>query len=96
LRVLGGVWFKGSFELSVSLLFLWFATLRFSCHLLVLQVFLLLDDILELFFGFWPSSCASCGLGFKIQTLCLCVVNVLIKVEIEKPSGQYLGLICDE
>jgi hypothetical protein len=35
-------------------------------------------------------------LGFKIQMLCFCVVNVLIKGEIEKPSGQYLGLICDE
>jgi hypothetical protein len=68
----------------------------FSCHLLVLRVFLLLDDLLKLFFGFWSSSCASCGLGLKIQTLWLCVVNVLIKGEIEKPSGQYLGLICDE
>jgi hypothetical protein len=26
----------------------------------------------------------------------LCVVNELIMGEIEKPSGQYLGLICDE
>jgi hypothetical protein len=58
--------------------------------------FLLLDDLLELFFVFWSSSCASYGLGFKIQTLCLCIVNVLIKGEIEKPSGQYLGLSCDE
>jgi hypothetical protein len=33
------------------------------------------------------SSCALCGLGFKIQTLCICVVNVLIKEKIEKPSG---------
>jgi hypothetical protein len=48
------------------------------------------------FFGFWSSSCASCGLGFKIQILCLCLVNVLIKWEIEKPSDQYHGLICDE
>jgi hypothetical protein len=68
----------------------------FSFHLLVLRFFLLLDDIFELFFNFWSSSCASCGLAFKIQILCLCVVNVLIKGEIEKPSGQYLGLICDE
>jgi hypothetical protein len=68
----------------------------FSCHLLVLQFFLLLDDLLEPFFGFWSSSCASCCLRFKIQTLCLCVVNVLIKGEIEKPSGQYHGLICDK
>jgi hypothetical protein len=34
-------------------------------------------------------------LGFKIQTLCFCVVNRLIKGEIEKPCDQYLGLICD-
>jgi hypothetical protein len=78
--------------LSFSLLFF---VCRFSYHLLVLRFFLL-DDLLELFFGFWSSSCASYGLGFKIQTFCLCVVNVLIKGEIEKPSGQYLGLICDE
>jgi hypothetical protein len=45
------------------------------------------------FFGFWSSSCASLGLGFEIQTLCFCVVNGLIKGEIEKPSGQYLNLI---
>jgi hypothetical protein len=69
---------------------------RVSCHLLVLWFLLLLDDLLELFFGFWSSSCTSCGLAFKIQTLCLCVVIVLIKGEIEKPSGQYLGLIYDE
>jgi hypothetical protein len=25
--------------------------------------------------------------------LCFCVVNVLIKGEIEKPSAQYIGLI---
>jgi hypothetical protein len=36
------------------------------------------------------------GPGFKIQTLWFCVVNGLIKGEIEKPSGQYVGLICDE
>jgi hypothetical protein len=32
-------------------------------------------------------------LGFEIQTLCFCVVNVLIKGEIEKASGQYISLI---
>jgi hypothetical protein len=63
---------------------------------LFLGFVLLLNDLLELLFGFWSFSCASYGLGFEIQTLCLCVVNVLIKEEIEKPSGQYLGLICDE
>jgi hypothetical protein len=80
--------------LSFSLPFL--LVCRFSYHLLVLWFFLLLDDILQFLFGFWSFSCASCDLGFKIQTLCLCVVHVLIKGEIEKPSGQYLGLICDE
>jgi hypothetical protein len=64
--------------------------------LLFLGFVLLLNDLLELLFGFWSFSCASYGLGFEIQTLCLCVVNVLIKEEIEKPSGQYLGLSCDE
>jgi hypothetical protein len=49
--------------------------------------FLLLDDLLEFFFGFWSSTCASCGLRFEIQTLYLCIVNILIKGEIEKPSG---------
>jgi hypothetical protein len=32
-------------------------------------------------------------LGFEIQILYLCIVNVLIKGEIEKPSCQYLDLI---
>jgi hypothetical protein len=71
--------------LSFSLSFLFFC--HFSYYLLVLRFFLLLDDLLELFFGFWSSSCASCGLEFKIQTLCLCVVSVLITGEIDKSSG---------
>jgi hypothetical protein len=70
--------------LSFSLPFLFIC--RFSYHLLVLWFFLLLDDLLELFFNFWSSSYASCGLGFKIQILYIYVVNVLIKGEIEKPS----------
>jgi hypothetical protein len=85
---------RGSFEFE--LFFDFSLVCRFSCHLLALRSFLLLDDFLELFFGFWSSSCASCSLGFKIQILCLCVVNVLIKGAIEKPSGQCRGLICDE
>jgi hypothetical protein len=67
-----------------------------SCYLLGLRFFVLLEDILKLFFGYLSSSSASCSLGFEIQTLCLCVVNVLIKGEIEKPSDQYLGLIYNE
>jgi hypothetical protein len=77
-------------SLSFSLPFL--LACRFSYHLLVLRFFLLLDDLLEFFFGFWSSSCASCGLGFEIQTLCLCVVNVVTKGEIEKPSGHCFDL----
>jgi hypothetical protein len=33
------------------LLFLWFC--RFLCHLLVLWLLLLLDDLLQLLFAFW-------------------------------------------
>jgi hypothetical protein len=69
-----------------------FLICRFSYHLLVLRFYLLLDDLFELFFGFWSSNCASCGLGFKIQNLCLCVVNVLVKGEIEKSSGPWFDL----
>jgi hypothetical protein len=38
---------------------------HFSCLLLVLRLFLLLDDLLELFLPFWSSSCASWGLGIE-------------------------------
>jgi hypothetical protein len=55
-------------------------------------VFLLLDDLLELFLAFWPSSFASWGLGFKLQTLCL-GCQWTHKGEIEKSSDQFLGLI---
>jgi hypothetical protein len=44
------------------------------------------------FFGFWSSSCASCGLGFEIQTLCLCVVNVLI-VDVSYAAPQAHGIV---
>jgi hypothetical protein len=94
LRVLGGVCFRGNFEFE--LFFAFSLICRFSCHLLILWVFLLLNDLLVLFFGLWSSSCASCDLEFKIQTLCLCVTNVLIKGEIKKLNNQYLSLICDE
>jgi hypothetical protein len=76
--------------LSLSFSLLFSLVCRFSYHLLVLRFSLLLDDILELFFGFWSSIRATCGLGFKIQTLFLYVVNVLIKGEIEKPNGRFM------
>jgi hypothetical protein len=50
------------FGFEFSWLFLWFCL--FSCLLLVFMVFLLLDDLFELFVGFWSSSCASWSIGF--------------------------------
>jgi hypothetical protein len=38
---------------------------------LVLAVFHPLDDFLKLFLALWSSSCASWGLGFEHETLCL-------------------------
>jgi hypothetical protein len=62
---------QGQFlNLRVELFFAFFFICHFSCHLLVLRLFPLLDDLLELFFGFRSSSCASWSLGFGIQTLC--------------------------
>jgi hypothetical protein len=45
------------FGFELFLLFSWFC--RISCFLLAFAVFLLLDDLLELFVGFQSSSCAS-------------------------------------
>jgi hypothetical protein len=78
--VLWRVDFTGAFALILSLscsskLFLallcHFAWLcRFLCLLMAFAVFLLLDDLLELFSAFWSSSCASWSFGFELQTLC--------------------------
>jgi hypothetical protein len=73
---------------ELFLLFSWFY--RFSCLLLAFAVFLLLDDILNLFIGFWSSNCDSWGHGFR---LCAFFDNGLINGEIEKPSDQFFGLI---
>jgi hypothetical protein len=88
LRVSGGVCFRGSVDFE---LLLWFLSFSYSFRGFAVFVpfigfagFLLLDDLLELFFGFWSSSYASWGLGFKLQTLCLFVINGLIKEEIKK------------
>jgi hypothetical protein len=65
--------FCADFELFLALLchFVWLY--RFLFHLLASVVFLLLDDLLELFIGFFGSfRCASWGLGFELQTLCFC------------------------
>jgi hypothetical protein len=61
--------FSCSSELFLTLLchFAWLC--HFSCLLLAFAV-LLLDDLLELFWLFGSSSCASWGIGFELQTLC--------------------------
>jgi hypothetical protein len=92
LRVLGEVCFWGSFEFEHFLPFL--LVCRFSYHLLVLWFYLLLDDHLELFFTFWSSSCASYGLGFKIQTLCLVLSMYSSRGRLR--NQVLLGLLCNE
>jgi hypothetical protein len=56
-----------------ELFFVFFRTFCWSCGfsylLLVLRLFLLLDNLLKFFVGFWFSSCASWGLRFKLQIL---------------------------
>jgi hypothetical protein len=61
---------SSEFFLALSCHFAWLY--RFSCLLLTFTVFLLLDDLLELFWLFGSSSCASWSLGFELQTLCFC------------------------
>ncbi len=93
MRVLEGVDFRGvlSFSiLSISLLFS--LVLPLSCLLLALWFFLLLDDLIELFLVFCLLVVLHGVLDSNFK-LCAFVVNGLIKGEIEKPSGQYLGLI---
>jgi hypothetical protein len=68
----------------------------FSCHLLGLRFFLFLDDLLDLLFVFWSSSRASCVLDSKIKLWTFLLSMYSSRGEIEKPSGQYLGLICDK
>jgi hypothetical protein len=65
---------------------------RFSRLLLALRLFLLLDDLLALFlaFGVLAVLHGVLDLNFKLYFF---VVNGLIKGEIEKSSGQFLGFI---
>jgi hypothetical protein len=88
--VLGGVDSGGVQILSFSCSFCDFATFRafcwscgFSFFLMVFLSFLLAFGHLDMLHGVLDSR-------FK---LCSFVVNGLIKGEIEKPSGQFLGLI---
>jgi hypothetical protein len=85
--------FSCSSELFLTL-YCHFAWLyRFLCRLLAFAVFPLLDDLLELFFcflGLLAVLHAVLDSNFKLYAF---VVNGLIKEEIEKSSGPFLGLI---
>jgi hypothetical protein len=93
-----GSWFSGSFEfceLFLALLYHFDLVCRFSCILLVLCLFLLLYDLLELFIDFWSSSYAHgvLNLRFKLYVFCCQWTHQGGDWEIKY---QYLGLICDE
>jgi hypothetical protein len=77
--------------LALSYHFAWFY--HFSCLLLTFAVFLLLHDLPELFLAFWDLLSVLHGVLDSNFKLCAFVVNRLIKGEIEKPSGTFLGLI---
>jgi hypothetical protein len=82
---------SSEFFTAFSCHFAWLC--RFSCFLLTFVVFLLLDDLLELFLAFLgllPVLHEVLHSNFKLYAF---VVNRLIKGEIEKPSGPFLGLI---
>jgi hypothetical protein len=76
--------------LALSCHFVWLC--RFSCLVLAFAVFLLLDDLLELFWLFGLPAMLHGVLDSNFK-LCAFLVNGLIKGEIEKPSGQFLSLI---
>jgi hypothetical protein len=79
--------FSYSYELLLALLFHFAWSCRFSCLLLVLAVFLILDDLLEIFLSFFGLLSVLHGVLDSNFKLCDFVVNGLIKGEIEKPSG---------
>ncbi len=85
--------FSYSSELFLALLchFAWLC--HFSCLLLAFAVFLLLDDLLDLFLTFLGLLAVLHGVLDSNFKLCAFIVNGLIKGEIEKPSGPLLGLI---
>jgi hypothetical protein len=99
LRVLGGVefFFILSFSYSVcfgfDLFFLFSLVYRFLCLLLALQLFPLLNDLLELFLTFFGLLVVLHRVLDSNFNFVLFVVNELIKGEIEKASDQFLGLI---
>jgi hypothetical protein len=87
-----GLSFSCSSELFLALSchFAWLC--RLSCLLLAFAVFLLLVTFLS-FFGFLGLLAVLHEVLDSNFKLCAFVINGLIKGEIEKPSGQFLGLI---
>jgi hypothetical protein len=93
--VLGGVCFSGSFcdfEIFLALLclFSWFAAFHANCWLYGFSFFYITFMSFSLDFGHLAVLHVS---WIQNSNFVLFVINVLIKGEIEKPSGQYLGLI---
>jgi hypothetical protein len=99
--VLGGVDFRGS--VNFELFFLFWAFLSSSLPFcLALPLFVLFAGFCDFPSSRWPSWSflgflgllavlhGALDLNFKLYAF---VVNGLIKGEIEKPSGQFLGLI---
>jgi hypothetical protein len=84
--------FYFGFEFFLTLIYHFGLVCHFSCLLLVLRLFLLLDDILELFLAFGLLAVLH-GSWIRNSNFVPFVVNGLIKGEIEKPIGQFLGLI---
>jgi hypothetical protein len=82
-----------SFEFFLALICHFDCLYHFSCLLLAFAVFLLLDDLLELFLGFLGLLAMLHGVLDSNFKLCAFIVNGLIKGEIEKPSSQFLRLI---
>jgi hypothetical protein len=80
-------------ELFLSLLCHFASLCQFSYLLLAFAVFLLPDDLLELFLDFLGLLAVLHGILDSNFKLCAFVVNELIKGKIEKPSGQFLSLI---
>jgi hypothetical protein len=73
LKVLQRVCFRGSFEFE--LFFTFSLVCLFSCHLLVLQFFLLLDDLLEFFLAFGLLVVLHVVLDSKFK-LCVIVLSI--------------------
>jgi hypothetical protein len=89
--VLGGVWFGGEFDFKfffdISLV------CCFSCHLMILRLFLLLDDLFEFFLAFGLLAVLHGVFDSKFKLYVFLLSMYSSKGEIEKLSDQYLNLI---